>query len=202
MTAAFDDDADLEGWADLPAAVPEGAWFSVAGPVIRLCCARRRSRTAARPMGWVRVRCLPRLRRVCVIRRGWRLSLIMRCWGWWVRAGGWRRGRRRSPSVRWRSMPAVSARRTGGGCPRPGMPRLRCCGMIDPDAAEERRRDAATRARVGKFREDAGSGALSGRVLPPDAVHRAGLQPGCPEGDADHTVPWPDGPTCQANLGP
>src|SRR5262249_20932000 len=23
-----------------------------------------------------------------------------------------------------------------------------------------------------------------------------------PDGDADHTVPWPEGPTCQANLGP
>ena len=45
--------------------------------------------------------------------------------------------------------------------------------MIDPDAAEERRRDAATRARVVKFREDAGTGALSGRDLPPDAVLRS-----------------------------
>jgi hypothetical protein len=31
MTAAFDGDADLESWADRPAAVPQGAWFSVAG---------------------------------------------------------------------------------------------------------------------------------------------------------------------------
>jgi hypothetical protein len=45
--------------------------------------------------------------------------------------------------------------------------------MIDPDAAEERRRDAAARARIVKYREDAGTAALSGRDLPPDAVLRS-----------------------------
>jgi flagellin-like hook-associated protein FlgL len=45
--------------------------------------------------------------------------------------------------------------------------------MIDPDAAEQRRRDAAARARVVAFREDAGTAALSGRDLPPDAVLRS-----------------------------
>jgi hypothetical protein len=45
--------------------------------------------------------------------------------------------------------------------------------MIDPGAAEERRRDAATRARVVKYREDAGTAALCGRDLPSDAVLRS-----------------------------
>jgi hypothetical protein len=45
--------------------------------------------------------------------------------------------------------------------------------MIDPDAAERRRRDAAAQARVSHFREDAGTAGLSGRDLPPDAVLRS-----------------------------
>jgi hypothetical protein len=45
--------------------------------------------------------------------------------------------------------------------------------MIDPGAAEERRRDASTRARVVKYREDAGTAALCGRDLPSDAVLRS-----------------------------
>jgi hypothetical protein len=42
--------------------------------------------------------------------------------------------------------------------------------MIDPEAAQERKRDAARRARVEKFQEDSGTAALCGRDLPPDAV--------------------------------
>jgi Domain of unknown function (DUF222) len=42
--------------------------------------------------------------------------------------------------------------------------------MIDPEAAAERKRQAAKSARVEKFREDAGTAALCGRDLPPDAV--------------------------------
>ena len=41
--------------------------------------------------------------------------------------------------------------------------------MIDPEAAE-RKKHAAKSARVEKYREDAGTAALCGRDLPPDAV--------------------------------
>jgi hypothetical protein len=42
--------------------------------------------------------------------------------------------------------------------------------MIDPEGAKERKKDAAGRARVEKFRELSGTAALCGRDLPPDAV--------------------------------
>jgi hypothetical protein len=42
--------------------------------------------------------------------------------------------------------------------------------LIDPDAAIERKKDAAKRARVEKFQEESGNAALCGRDLPPDAV--------------------------------
>jgi hypothetical protein len=42
--------------------------------------------------------------------------------------------------------------------------------MIDPEAAAERHKQAAKNARVEKYREDAGTAALCGRDLPPDAV--------------------------------
>lgn len=42
--------------------------------------------------------------------------------------------------------------------------------MIDPEAAKERKKDAAKRARVEKFQELSGTAALSGRDLPPAAV--------------------------------
>jgi Domain of unknown function (DUF222) len=42
--------------------------------------------------------------------------------------------------------------------------------MIDPQAAEDRRKHAAQKARVEKYREYDGTAALCGRDLPPDAV--------------------------------
>jgi hypothetical protein len=42
--------------------------------------------------------------------------------------------------------------------------------MIGPAAARERKKDAAGRARVERFQEEAGTAALCGRDLPPDAV--------------------------------
>src|SRR5919201_645262 len=42
--------------------------------------------------------------------------------------------------------------------------------MIDPEAAAKRKKQAAKSARVEKYREDAGTAALCGRDLPPDAV--------------------------------
>ena len=42
--------------------------------------------------------------------------------------------------------------------------------MIDPRAAEERKKTAAKEARVTRWQEDSGNAALSGRELPPDEV--------------------------------
>jgi len=45
--------------------------------------------------------------------------------------------------------------------------------MIDPEAAKERRKEAAKKARVEKFQEVAGTAALCGRDLPPQAALRS-----------------------------
>jgi hypothetical protein len=42
--------------------------------------------------------------------------------------------------------------------------------LIDPEAAKERKREGAKRARVERFQEDSGNAALCGRDLPTDAV--------------------------------
>lgn len=42
--------------------------------------------------------------------------------------------------------------------------------LIDPEAAKERKREAAKRARIEKFQEESGTAALCGRDLPTDAV--------------------------------
>jgi len=259
MTAVFDDDADLEGWADQPAAVPQGAWFCLAGtgdPELlspeafaqggaadglepgALLGALAEAVSGPGVLGLVSDNAL--LGAVGAIRRLMSRAAAMNQQVVAEYARRHRESDRKKASragytefsadelapelgvnVTWaeaemlrhessqRRLPACSQALWDGllgeypmkiiadvtGClddngaaeadrilagAGPGLTpgQLRALAarvvlMIDPDAAQARRKEAAGRARVVRFREEAGTAALSGRDLPPDAVHRS-----------------------------